>query len=46
MKAFKFLFNLAVFMLACFGGLCLYEMISRDNTPQDELIMPDKGQDM
>lgn len=39
MKIFKFFINLATVLLAGFGALCLYEMISRDLTPQDELIM-------
>ncbi len=35
----KCIFKLAVYLLAFFGALCLYEMVSRELTPQDDLIL-------
>ena len=39
----KYIFKIATYLLAAFGALCLYEMISREITPQDSDILNDEA---
>ncbi len=34
----KFIFNVCVLVLAGFGALCLWELYTREKTPEDSLV--------